>query len=161
MRTAFAVLCSCVLLSLGVLTGPASAGEYYNGNGYYHPRRAANVWYSSSCCYRKIVKHIRKVHYVRVEPYRSYGDGYYDRPYRHSYYGQPYRHSYYARPHRYSNDYYDAPPRHRYVDYYDAPRYNGGYDAYSAAYAQTCYQQRVRVPDGYGGWVWGSKTVCN
>src|SRR5262245_17081400 len=74
------------LLSLSLLTsGTVAAGEYFygNGGGYggYGSYGGGNVWYSSSCCYRKVVKHVRRVAYVR-----SFGDGYYAPRYRSSYY---------------------------------------------------------------------------
>lgn len=168
MRTAFAILCSCVFLSLAALV-PAQAGDHYgdgydrggyHGGGGYHrsgydrPRYRSNVWYSSSCCYKKVVRHVRQVHYQRI-----YRESYYDRPYRH-------RHGYYDRPHRYG--YSDRPYRESYYQrpyrpaYYDAPRsYDRGYDAYnSASYTERCYRKRVPLGDGRGGWVWGHKTTC-
>ena len=67
--------------------------RYYSG-GYYHRNR--HVWYTSHCCYRKVVRHSRSVHYEPV--YRGYS--YYRRPYYRSYYyGRPYsyRYGYYGR----------------------------------------------------------------
>lgn len=167
MRTAFAILCSCVLLALGVFVSPARAGggydSYYDGprDGYYPRRHQGRVWYSSDCCYKKIVRHERSARYVRIEPYR-----------RHSYYEPPYRP---YRPYRpYSEGY--APPPPRYGEYYvvppqpgvplPPPRYEGGYGSYNSAYssynyAPECYRRRVPVLDGRGGWVWGFKQVCN
>lgn len=155
MRSAFAILCSCVLLGFSSFVGSAQAGDYYDG---YYPRRAANVWYSSDCCYKKIVRHVRQVRYVRNEPYRRYG--YYDAP--------RYRESYYAPP----RDRYYAPAR--YTETYDVPRYSGyaprystyrsydgyrGYDAYNAV-SDCSYNRRIPVADGRGGWVWGYRTGC-
>jgi hypothetical protein len=196
MRTAFAVLYSCVLLALGLSMNPAAAGGYYsngyygngyyrngyNGNGYYgngYYGGHSSVWYSSKCCYRKIVRHVRVVNYVPTEPYRrygyygnGYGNGYYDRPYRYGYngyysrpyingyYGRPYRGGYYGRPYGYRNNYYVG-PRRGYVS--ASPRDDDGYDAYNSVYSaktKTCEKQRTRIPDGRGGWVWGMKTVC-
>jgi hypothetical protein len=220
MRTTFAVLFSCLLLSVGIVVGPATAGEYnggygggyngrYNGgydggdnggyNGRYYrgynggyngySRGVANVWYSSQCCYRKLVRHVREVRFVRTEPYRRYG--YYDRPYRYGYngggyvngngyygrgygngngyYGRSYRsgyygqsnRGYYGRPYHYGGGYYEGPRGGGYVS--AAPRYDEGYDAYnsvSRARAQSCDKRRTRVPDGHNGWVWRVKTVC-
>jgi hypothetical protein len=185
MRTAFAVLCSCVLLAFGASLNPAAAGGYYSNGGYnggyngryyggynggYNGRYyggGASVWYSSDCCYRKLVRHVRVVHYVPVEPYRRYG--YYDRPYRYGYYGGPYRNGYYGRPYRYGYNgggyrygggYYVG---RGYGGYSNGSRYDDGYDAYnsvSSAKAKSCDKQRTRVPDGRGGWVWGVKTIC-
>lgn len=143
-----AVLCLSVLAFLGVAV-PAKAGDYYD-NGY-RSSGYGNVYYSSSCCYKKVVRHQTTSRYVRVDEDRSYyrGGGYYDQSYRSS--------SYYDQPRRYVDDNYYAP--RRYVGYD-----NGGYSGYSgySAYAQQgCYDRRVRVDDGRGGWVWGSTRVCN
>jgi hypothetical protein len=172
-RTVFAYLCSCVLVSLALLAIPATqakAGDYYYGgsgyygdgyyrgssyddgyyrrrhydDGYYRPRHRS-VWYSSNCCYRKVVRHERSVRYVPTDyGYRSsdYNDGYYRRSYRSGYYERPYYR------HRYYSDYYERPYRsYRY--------YNAGYSSYDS-----CYGGRVRVADGRGGWVWGRR-VCD
>ena len=64
----YAVLCSCSL-SPGLAGGPAQAGSY----------GGSSVWYSSSCCYQKVVRHRRDVFYVRAG---AYG---YDNPYRRAY----------------------------------------------------------------------------
>ena len=120
-RIAYVILCSCLLVFAALSAGPANAGDGYYRNGNYgnygnygdvayrdgynggrydrgrtyrsHPTR---VWYSSNCCYRKIVRHVRAVRYVHVRP-------------RHRYYG------YYDRPHS-RVSYYDVPPR-RYGGY--------------------------------------------
>lgn len=137
-RYSIAALCACLLVSFGILSTPAKAGEYYNGGYYRHP---GNVWYSSNCCYRKVVRHERSVRYVAVEHERSY--------YPSSHYG--YSSSYYARPYRHS--YYADQPR-RYVDdgYYGSRSYD--------SYASNCYRRKVQVLDGRGGWVWGSRSSC-
>lgn len=161
MRAALAILCTCVLFALGAFVAPAEAGGYRYGDGYY-PRYGGDVWYSSKCCYKKIVRH--DVRYVRIEPWRRYG--YYGRPWRDGYYGgyRPWREGYYGgyrRPVSYT-DVYVGPAR-RYEGYppgYFNGGYNGydGYDAYNSA---ACIQRRVPVLDGRGGWVWGFKQVCN
>ena len=178
MRNAFAVLCSCVLLVFCFAVSPASAGEYYNG---YYPRYRGNVWYSSDCCYKKIVRHVREVRYVRTWPVRRYGCcgpdygpryGYGPyRPYREGYYApyRPYREGYYGRPASYTEVY--VGPARRFEGYppgYPGPRYyNGrygnGYDAYNSADipAVSCHWRRTPVLDGKGGWVWGFKRACN
>lgn len=150
-RFVLAFVFACVLASLGFLAAPAKAGEYY-GNGYYGHR--SNVHYTSSCCYRKVVRHVTTTRYVRVDP--GYRTGYYDRPYRDgSYYDRPYRSGYYDRPYR--------------PAYVDAVQYDDGYGYglgvrrnYGGAYAhaEDCTRRRVRIPDGRGGWVWGVKRVC-
>lgn len=172
-RIAFALALSIFLLPLGVMNTPAKAGDYYgNGDGYYH-RHSGDVWYSSNCCYRKVVRHA--AHYERTynddysygrrsyysepsyrssyydRPYRSsYSDSYYSRPYRSSYYGDGYRSSYYGNGYR--SSYYGRP-------YYSSSRYSdSGYGSY-ASYADSCYSypRRARVDDDRGGWVWGKR----
>lgn len=142
-RIAFAALCSCVLVSISFVTSPAKAGDY-NENGYYRQRHSGNVWYSSNCCYKKIIRHERSVRYVPVdEERRNERHGYYDRPYR-------------------SSSYYDTP--RRYVDDSYTTRRHDGYSRYSgsySSYADSCYTRRVQVEDGRGGWVWGVKRVCD
>jgi hypothetical protein len=161
------VLCLSVLALLGAVV-PAKAGDYYSngyGNGgyyngyrnggYYNGYRYGgygNVYYSSRCCYQKVIRHETTSRFVRLDegPYYR-GNGY------NGYYGRPYRSSYY----------YDQPRRYVDDNYYAARRYigygNGGYSGYSSysAYAQNCYSQRVRVEDGRGGWVWSSRRVCH
>jgi len=167
MRTALAVLCTCVLFALGAFVGPAQAGGYrYSDDGYYPRRQHGDVWYSSKCCYKKVIRHVRTVRYVRIDPYRRHG--YYGpyRPWREGYYGRP--SSYYGRPASYTEVYIDGPPPPpRYADY-PPPRWRydrwNGYDAYNSAdvnVAPTCYRRRAPVLDGRGGWVWGFKQVCN
>lgn len=183
MRTAFAAFCSCVLLSLAAVFAPAQAGDYYD-NGYYrdgyqrhhdgyyrhrHHRygyrrsyerygydrpRARSVWYTSSCCYRRVVKHT--AYYERK--YRPHHAGYYGRPNRYGYYDRPYyRDRYYGGTYRYGAyrpAYYDS------GRYYSGYRENG-YDAYNTvSYGDTCASRRVPLADGRGGWVWGLKTNC-
>ncbi len=140
-RIVFAVLSACVLVSLGLLTSPAKAGDY-NEDGYYRHRHSDNVWYSSNCCYRKVVRHERSVRYERVDEERSYErHGYYDRSYRQSYYSDT--------PRRYRDDSY-APRHYGYSGY-------SGYSGY-ASYANSC--DRRRIADGRGGWVWGVRADC-
>ena len=136
-RVAFAVTATCVFAFITALAGAAQAGEYYRSDdGYrvqpYH--RSVNVWYSSSCCYRKVVRHERIVRYVPVERHR-----YVERPYRYGYYDEP-------RPYR------------RY-----APAYRSSHwvESVYSGNADICYARRVRVLDGRGGWIWGVRTVCN
>ena len=136
-RVAFAVLAACVLAIAASFTGAAKAREYYRyDDGYrvqpYH--RNVRVWYSSSCCYRRIVRHERTVRYVPVERY-----GYGGRRYRYGYYDEPRRYRRYAPAYRTSH----------WVE-----------DVYSGN-AEICYARRVRVLDGRGGWVWGIRAVCD
>ncbi len=118
-RIAYVILCSCLLVFTVLLAGPVRAGDYRDGyyrDGYdsgryyrshsYRSRsyraRRLRVWYSSNCCYRKIVRHVRAVRYVRVRPRHRYYSRYYNRP-------------------RYRVSYYDVPPRRydRYDGYAD------------------------------------------
>jgi hypothetical protein len=154
-RIAFAFLCSCLLIPLGLVATPARAGDYYSGGGYYgdgyyrtrhyddyyRPRRHyGGTWYTSKCCYRRVVRH--SAYYERTYRSSYYDDGYYRRSYRSGYYERPYYR------HRYYSDYYERP--YRSYRYYDT-----GYSTYD-----NCYGGRVRVADGRGGWVWGRR-VCN
>lgn len=136
-HVAFAVLFACVFAFAATLAGAAHAGEYYRTDDGYRVRpyhRSVNVWYSSSCCYRKVVRHVRTVRYVPVERY-----GRYERPYRDGYYDEPRRYRRYAPAYRSSH----------WVE-----------NVYSNT-ADICYPRRVRILDGRGGWIWGVRTVCN
>src|SRR5579872_3081155 len=140
LRIAFALVLSIFLLPLGVMNTPAKAGDYYGyGDGYYR-RHSGDVWYSSNCCYRRVVRH--SAHYERIYGNDYYGrSSYYEPPYRSSYYDRPYHSSYYGRP-------YYGYSSYRYRSY--------GYGDY-ASYADSCYSypRRIRVDDDRGGWVWG------
>jgi hypothetical protein len=117
-----------------MLAGVAHAGDYYReDDGYvYRTSRHVGVWYTSSCCYRRIVRHETSVRYVPVERYGLYG--------------RPYRYGYFKR-------------RHRYVDY---PYYRSYTAAAwrDVGYPEICYRRRTRILDGRGGWVWGVRRVC-
>lgn len=134
------------------------AGEYYHG-GYGY--RAGTVAYSSNCCYRKVVRYVRKVSYVRVDD--GYRHGYYAPRHHHSYYqGSPYRSVSYREPY-YRPAVYSEPYRRPYYDgrpYRHDDAYNDGYRPYRVSYGDSCTVRRVRVSDGYGGWVWASSRVC-
>lgn len=189
MRAASAVLCTCVLLIFGAYVESAHAGGYRDygdgyapryrggGEGYYPRYNRGNVWYSSKCCYKKIVRHVREVRYVRTEPYRRYGyEGSY-RPWREGYSGgydrRPWRRGYYGRPVSYTDVYvgparrYEGyPPGYGNVGYNGgySGGYNGGYDSYNSAdvvVAPACVQRRVPVGDGRGGWVWAVRRACD
>ena len=127
------------------------AGEYYD-DGY---GTRGVVSYSSNCCYRKVVKYVRKVSYVRVD--EGYRHGYYARPARTSYYGTPYRTVAYGETYR-GASYYDRPYQ------YSGGEYYGGTSAYRVGYGErygdNCTVRRVRVAGPYGGWVWGRTRVC-
>ena len=50
--------------------GAATAGEYYERVGANHYQPAKEAWYSSTCCYKKVIKHITitKSVWVKVPP---------------------------------------------------------------------------------------------
>jgi len=169
MRRALVVFCTCVLFALGLFLAPAEAGGYRDGGGYgprHRPHHARNAWYSSDCCYRRIVRHLTEVRYVRIAP-----------PHRHVHrpHYRPWREVYYAPP-RPPREVYSRPRPASYVDVYVGPprrfegyppgyfnRYDDGYDAYNAVdvpVKRVCVQRRTPVIDGKGGWVWGFKRVC-
>jgi hypothetical protein len=156
---AVAFIFACVLIPFGITTGPANAGEYYD-DGYY--RHADDEWETSHCCYRKIVRHERSVHYARIDdeaPY--YRHSYYERPnYERSYYGRSYSdRSYYDHPYR-SSYYYDRP--RRYADYYYTSSDYTGYRHWDTSvysrHAENC--GRIPLADGNGGWVWSRRAGC-
>jgi hypothetical protein len=142
-RIVYVILYSCLIVFAGLLVRPAHAGSHDDGyyrDVTYRPHHVSRVWYSSNCCYRKIVRHVRQVRYVKVPPppkkkarlrlhrqYREYGD--YDRP-------------------RYRVSHYDLPPR--YVD-------DGGY----VVRRDRCHHRRVRVLSGDGGWMWALRARCD
>jgi hypothetical protein len=151
-RTLFIFLFS--LASFAVLAPrAATAGDYsYRGDYSRYDRP-----YNSTCCYRRVVR------YERI--YRDYDRSYY----RGSSYGSPYyengsyvtSHSY-ERPYRYdSYRSYSYPASHYYSgnDYDYSARYS--YDQPRRFYTGGCYPRRYRVYDDQGGWVWGSRSVCN
>jgi hypothetical protein len=143
-RVVSAMLSACVLVSLSILTGPVKAGDYYD-DGSYRQRNSNNTWYSSDCCYQKIVRHERSVHYQRLDDERSYD--------RQSYYDRPYSRSYtYDKPRQYE-DYSYAPRRHVSYNY-------SGYSSYAgySSYDDIC--RRHRLADGLGGWVWAVRAGC-
>jgi len=67
---AFAGFCAC-LFAFALPAAPAQAGGY--GIGVHGP---GHVWYSSSCCYRRVVRHEREVFYVRAGAYLPRTAGY-------------------------------------------------------------------------------------
>ena len=57
--------------AVAVLTaGAACAGEYYERVGADSYRPARGAWYSSTCCYKKVIKHITitKSVWIKVPP---------------------------------------------------------------------------------------------
>ncbi len=114
-----------------------------------------------SCLLATVAVPARAGDYYGYAGYRSYSD---DGCYRDSAYGGGYSYSYTERPyyrHRYYGRNYDRPYYgYRSYSYRYRPRsYDSGY-GYSS-YASSCYRVRVRIDDGRGGWVWGSRRVCD
>ena len=141
-RFAKAALFAAAAIFFSFINVSAQAGDYYDGGyrSYYdggYRNYSRNVWYSSNCCYKKIVRHSRSVRYVPTD------DGYYDRSYRRSYYGDGYVSRRYVNNGYYDNGYSNG--------YYNNSYYNNGY----GSYAQNC--RRERIYDGRGGWVWGDR----
>jgi hypothetical protein len=96
---------------------------------------------------------VRKVSYIRVNTVHHEG---YDAPrYRSSYYAPPRRPVYYGEPYR-SPYQYSRPYR------YEDEGYYGGYGVSRVGYGygENCTVRRIRVADGYGGWVWARSRVC-
>lgn len=137
LRIAYVILCSCLVVVAGLGATPAGAHE---DDGYYsdvvnRPHRRP-VWYSSTCCYLKIVRHVgdrRQVRYVRVR-------------------GNRYR----------PND--RAPPR-KPVTYRHRPRPTTKYDVYvvrrdRGVRRDRCHRRRVRVLSADGGSVWALTARC-
>ena len=78
-RIAYVILCSCLLAAVGFIAQPASAGDREDGAYDVHltyrphhargPHYARRIWYTSTCCYLKIVRHAygrRQVRFMRV-----------------------------------------------------------------------------------------------
>jgi hypothetical protein len=130
------VLSWCVFTSLAFLSGLAKAGDNYATD----PQRSVRVRYTSSCCYRKIVRDVTIVRYVRVKPrYRPYRAGYY-RPYRYARPWRRYRARYYLGYHYW--------PRWRYV----GVRY--------ANYVPPPDCWLVRITSIDDTWVWARRAGC-
>lgn len=135
---ACAALCSC-LFALGLPATPVQAGGYgygYGSHGWhggYGGYRARHVWYSSSCCYRKVVRHQRDVVYFRAGTNIPDYVVVYPRPPVYAQYVAPYR-----RVRLSEFDYYS-----RYGDYGRAG----------------CFwnEAPIRI---WPGWVWGVRTTC-
>jgi hypothetical protein len=110
---ALSIVVSCLLCLISFVTvTPATAGDYYDGDGYYG-RHRHNYYRSSSCCDERIVRS-RRVDYD--EPYYRPHRTYYEPSYR-------YRSSYYEPSHRYyssyaSSSYGDSCHRRKIYDQY-------------------------------------------
>jgi len=59
-----------LIAAAALVAGAAHAGEYYERVGVNRYKPADDAWYSSTCCYKKIVKHITisKTVWVKVPP---------------------------------------------------------------------------------------------
>jgi hypothetical protein len=129
-RVTLCVLSFCILASIAIFSGPAKAGDDYA----YRSQRSARVWYTSSCCYRQIVRDVAVVRYV---------------PIRRDYYWP--RTSYY-RHYR---------PRRYYVVRYRA-RYDGrravSYRFANFVSPSDC--RLVRVANIDGTWAWARRAGC-
>ncbi len=124
---AFTAFCA-FLFALVMPAAPARAGGY--GIGVHGP---GYVWYSSSCCYRRVVRHQREVFYVRAGSYLPDNVIVYARPRVHTY----------VEPHlRVRSSEFDI-----YLN-------DGGFGVAG------CYWHEAPVPVRRGGWVWGRKTTC-
>jgi hypothetical protein len=53
-----------------LIGGAAQAGDYYERTNAGHYKPADGAWYSSTCCYKRIIKHITitKAVWVKVPP---------------------------------------------------------------------------------------------
>jgi hypothetical protein len=129
MRTILAALCSCAFV-VALSAAPAQAGGY--GYGGYGP---SHVWYSSSCCYRRVVRHRRDVFYVRAGgPVAGGAVVVYPRPPRYALFAEPHQ-----RVHFSAYDYYPS---------------DGNYGLAG------CYWREAPVQTVPGVWVWGRKVCC-
>ena len=126
---AFAGSCAC-LLAFGLPAAPAQAGGYgvdVQGPGY--------VWYRSSCCYRRVVRHERRVFYVRPGAFPSDEVVVYPR-----------------RPRIYR----EVVVPHRTVRFSEFDTYwNDGEFGVTG-----CYWNEAPVPIAPGAWAWGRRTTC-
>lgn len=129
-RVLLCVLSLCVLASLAFLGGPAKAVE---PGGYY----SARVSYTSSCCYRRIVRNSTTVRYERIR--RGY------------------------RPVAVRDD---RPYRDDRAWRYERPPYGPGYGSWLgggwiyANYVPPPDCRLVRITDGMGGWMWARRAGC-
>lgn len=137
-RIAYVILCSCLVVGAGLVAIPAGAHE--DNDSYSEvvnrPHRQP-VWYSSVCCYMKIVRHVgdrRQVRYVRVRGPRYRPDDR-DRP------RKPVNH----RPRRATK----ATKYEVYVVRRDRDRRR-----------VRCHRRRVRVLGANGGTVWALTARC-
>ncbi|MGA7974201.1 MAG: hypothetical protein WCA36_15485 [Pseudolabrys sp.] len=72
-RIAYVILCSCLIVVVGLLAQSAKAGDRedgaYDAHVSYRPHHSNRAWFTSTCCYLKIVRHAhgrREVRYMRV-----------------------------------------------------------------------------------------------
>lgn len=127
-RVLLGLVSSCVLASFALLGSPAKAGD------------GMPVWYSSDCCYVRVVRHITAVRYV-PEAREHHRDA------------STYR------PHRYHRSYHYGVVR--YADGYDGWRVYRGYRSYRYANLLPPPDCRlVRLADLDGTWVWARRAGC-
>jgi hypothetical protein len=152
-RIAYVILCSCLIVFAGLVASSANAGS--RDDGYYvdvahPPHRPKRIWYSSSCCYMKIVRHVggeRQVRYVKVKPPRVEKASV-----------QGHRH-HAARRDR-------VRPREQ-ISRKDSSRRHAEYKVIVVHRGrdrdrdrERCRGERVRVLAAGGGWVWAVKARC-
>ena len=169
LRIAYVILCSCPIVFAGLVATVTAANAGYrddgyrdngyrdNGNrddGYYvdvahPPHRASRVWYSSRCCYMKIVRHVgdrRQVRYVKVDPSRmkkAWLEQKRERVRERNGYDRPRK-----RVGRYGRSWRDEEYKVIVV------RRDGDGDG------ERCRHRRVRVLKPGGGWTWAVKARC-
>jgi hypothetical protein len=128
-RTAFAALCLS-LFALGTPAVPAHAGGYRIG-GY----GADHVWYSTSCCYRRVVWQERGVFYARAgSPLVGRVIVVYPGPPLYVRFAEPHQRVHFSEFDAYWND----------SDYGVAG----------------CYWREAPIHAARGFWVWGRRTTC-
>ncbi len=150
-RIAYVILCSCLFAVVGLLAQPASAGGRGYGNsddGYYvhiprPPERPARAWYSSECCYMKIVRHVGRVRqerFVKIKPSRM----------KKAWLEQKRERA----AHRRRIGRRDHPDRR--AEYKVIVVRRNGTDDH-----ERCRHRRVRVLKPGGGWTWAVKARCD
>lgn len=153
------VLLGLLSLVAAVAPRPAAAGDYYyddsyRDDSYRYSRRYRDDSYRYSRPYRDYsYRDDDDWSYRSHRRYERRYDDEYERPY--------YRPSYRRYSYRsYSDDSSYVMPR-----YYESSRRSYGYDDYAEQprrlYSEGCYPRKVKLYDDGGGWVWGTRTVCN
>ena len=141
-RIAYVILSSCLVAFAALGASSANAGGHddgYTRDVTLRPHRVVRVWYSSNCCFRKIVRHERKVRYVRTPPPR-------------------YRPADESEPPRYRR--HDGKHERPYRQTYDVPRHHAVADNGYGGRVEHCHRKRVRVLGADGGAVWALTARC-